>query len=111
MDAGVVEFDALTNSVRSTTQDQHRRFLSWCDLVLQVVAAVVVRSARGEFGSTGIHGLVDRPHAESPADSPYHVLAQVAQACDLGVGEAVPLRRPQQLRTELRRRLDHGSDV
>src|SRR5829696_7639820 len=108
MDAGVVELDALAYAVRSTTQDQHRRFLSRRDLGLQVVAAVVVRSARGEFGSTGIHGLVDRPHAQRPADSPYDVVAQVPQGCDLGVGESVPLGRPQQLRTELRRRLDNS---
>src|SRR5215203_4931536 len=111
MDAGVVELDALTAPVGSTAQDQHRRSAAGGDLSLEVVAAVVVRRTGGEFGGTGVNGLVHRPYSESPANSTYHVLAEVPEAGDLSVRESMPLGCTQHARAELRRRFDHGRDL
>ena len=71
----------------------------------------MVRSAGGELRGAGVDGLVDRPNPQRPADPAHHVLAQVPQARDLSVGEAVPLRRTQQVRGQLRRGLDQGCDL
>ena len=99
--AGVVELDALADPVRTAAQDQHRRPGPRLHLGLVVVGAVVVRRPGGELGRAGVDRLVDRPDAEGPADAADHVLAQVPEAGDLGVGEAVPLGRPQHVRGQL----------
>ena len=51
----------------------------------------MVRRPGGELCRAGVDGLVDRPDAERPADAADDVLAEVPDAGDLGVGEAVPL--------------------
>ena len=111
MYAGVVELDALTDPVGSAAQDQHRGSAAGGDFSLEVVAAVVVRRTSGEFGRTGVNGLVDRPYSERPADSTYHVLAEVPEAGDLSVRESMPLGCTQHAGAKLGRGFDHGRDL
>ncbi|MCY1224182.1 hypothetical protein D9M72_363280 [compost metagenome] len=98
--AGVVEFDALADAVGPGAQDDDGRLGVQRNLVLLVVGRVVVRRVRGEFGGTGIHGLVDRPDAQGLADAADHGLLVVGEGADLLVGEAVALGALQHFRGE-----------
>jgi hypothetical protein len=68
----------------------------------------VVRRGGGELGGTGVHGLVDRPDAEAPAQHPDAVLTGQLrpQRGDLPVRQAEPLGPAQQFRSEGRRVVD-----
>src|SRR5450759_1935743 len=59
VDTGVVELDALSDTVRAGTQDDDRRTLAGRDLGLLVIGGIVIRSLRRELGRAGVDGLVD----------------------------------------------------
>ena len=67
----------------------------------------MVGRTRGELGGAGVDGLVDRAYAEGPAHPADHVLAEMPQTGDLGVGQAVPLGGAQYLGGQL----GGGADV
>jgi hypothetical protein len=57
----------------------------------------VVRGASGELGSAGIHGLVDRPHAQTvPQRSDRFLDELAAHRGELPVGDAGALGAAQQ---------------
>ena len=95
--AGVVELDPLPDPVRPRAEDDDLAPVARRHLGLQVVARVVVRRQRRELARAGVDGLVDRPHAELPAEVAHLGLGQPAQLGDLRVGEAVVLREPEEL--------------
>ena len=97
MHAGVVELDALANTVGTRSQDDDGLALAGRDLCLQVVAGVEVGGARGELGGAGVHGLVDGAQAEGVTDLAHRVLTDVSQGGDLDIGESVALGQGQDL--------------
>src|SRR4029078_5315880 len=85
VDAAVVELDPLPDAVRARAQKYHR-LAGRPRLVLFPPGRVEVVGARLDFGRTGIHTPVARPHA--PPDAPGTNLLLGRGACnrDLTVG-------------------------
>ena len=95
MYAGVVELDALADTVRTGAENDHGFTLTRTQFTFVRIAGVIVRRDRVEFGSAGIDRLENRTKIIRPtqfADRVFAFVAQVAQVCDLKVGKTCQLR-------------------
>ena len=95
--AAVVELDALADPVGAAAQDDDLRPVRGARLVLPFVGRIIVGRVGLELRGAGVHQLVNRldsPFEAPPADVPFPGFPELAQAA---VGEAPPLRLPQQL--------------
>ena len=89
--AGVVEFDALPDAVRSGAENDDLTAVTGDNLGLVVVAGVVVRREGGKLPRTGVDSLEHGAHAENVAHGAHIRFAKATQLANLGVREAVVL--------------------
>src|SRR5215208_884017 len=100
VDAGVVELDALADTVGAAAEDDDGGVLLAPDFVLLLIGGVVVGRARRELTGAGIDGLVGRRDTESPPHAPNNLHRRPRSRCDGLVGEAEPLELAQLLHAE-----------
>ena len=109
MYAGVVELDALADTVRTGAENDHGFTLTRTQFTFVRIAGVIVRRDRVEFGSAGIDRLENWTKIIRPtqlADRVFAFVSQATQVGDLQIGKTSQLRLLQQLAAQLARSLD-----
>ena len=64
VNAAIVKFNALTDSVRSAAEDDHLLAVRAHRLVFALVGGVVIGGLSRKFRSAGVDSLIDRPNAQ-----------------------------------------------
>ncbi|CRH67799.1 Uncharacterised protein [Chlamydia trachomatis] len=95
--ARIIELNALTDTIRPSTQNDDCFALAGRNLVLEVVARVVIRSLRRKLCRARIHRLKDGVNLESTSYFSHARLRQASNITNLTVGEAVTFRKTQYL--------------
>src|SRR3990167_7379797 len=107
--AAVVELDALTDTVRSATEDHDLVAGRRIGLALFLVGRVQVSGVSGELGGAGVNALVDRQHFQLVALVTQVLLGHTQQLGQARVGEALALELAHQVVID--RRQTQGLDV
>ena len=94
--AAIVEFNSLTDAVRSAAEDNDLLLRGGFRLVLPLVRRVVVGGIRLEFGRTGIDRLVHGNDTHRLAPGPHGHLVGFHKMGKLAVGEPVLFRLEQE---------------
>ncbi len=89
VDAAVVEFDALPDTIRPAAEDHHFLFVGGADFVIPaIVGRIVIRGVGLELGGAGIDEAVAGKQAEAPAFRAHGRFCLAGQVRDLPVREA-----------------------
>ena len=104
VDTAVIELDALTNTVRSRTEDHDLLTVRWAHFAVVFPCRVVIRRLRIELGTTGVDGLERRNHSGGYPSIGDLIERHVPQVGELCVGEAHLLRTLPAASTQLARR-------
>src|SRR6516165_6594652 len=102
MDTAVVELDALANSVRSPTENDHFSPIARVGLAFgrikpaALVRGIHVRRKGREFSCAGVDALVSRPQIVASAAFGHHFLVELSQFAEPCIREAHFLE-PQEL--------------
>ena len=80
MHAGVVELDALTDTIRTGAENNHGFALTRAQFAFVRIAGVVVRSHRVELGGASIDRLENRAKIIRPTQLADRVFAFISQA-------------------------------
>ena len=91
----VVEFDALANPVRATTDHHDLVAITGVRLALFLIGGVHVGGVGGKLGGTGIHPLVDRTDVQIVAQLAQADFRDAQQLGQTGIGEALALEAEQ----------------
>jgi hypothetical protein len=93
--AAEIEFDALSDAIRSGAEDEYLATVGRAHLVLFLVGGVVVRRIGFELRRARVHRLEGRQHIQLLAPCADDLLGRAELARDRGVGEPRPLDGPQ----------------
>ena len=91
MDAAVIEFNPLTDTVRATAQYHDLFLIGRVGFALVFISRVHISGVGGEFGGTGIHALVNRTHTQGMAALAHGLLGGLGQISQTAIREALAL--------------------
>ena len=101
VDAAVVEFDALADTVGPAAQHHDLLALTGIGLALFLVGGIHVGGGGGELGSAGIHPLEHGAHVERMPVHAHRGLRRPEQLGQAPVGEALALERAHGLGVQI----------
>jgi len=109
MNTAIIEFDALTDSVRSAAEDDDLASIGWPRLTLVFVGRIEVRRMRLEFRAASVDSLVDGMDAQAPSLLANLGFGHAPECGDSRIRESQLFRGPEPLFSFLGRRGDQSS--
>ena len=103
--AAIVELDALTDSIRATTEHHDLVACGWLGFALFLIRRIEIRGGRGEFGGAGIDALVNRPYLERPTQVTDGIFVGTEQLGQSRIRESLALERAHAIGVDRRKAL------